>query len=689
MGLFAKRANAPILALPMTNPFEIYLDSLEDHWRGGKATEHTCRSSLETLIKSLASGIKASNDPKHIACGAPDFIVERGAHSVPLGYVETTNIGADLEKVEKTDQLKRHKESLNNLILTDYLEFRWYVSGQPKLTTRIATIGKGKKLQPDLEGIALTQKLVAAFFETEVPTVGAPQDLAKRMARIAQFVRELIVKSLTADIDAEHDALDRQHLAFREHLLPTLKAEEFADIYAQTMAYGLFAAKLSAPAPVAFSRAVAYQYLAANRFLRRLFLDVGEELDGTPIAPHLDDLAALLAHADIPNILKDFGKRTRAEDSVAHFYETFLATYDPHLRKSRGVYYTPEPAVQFIVHSVNWLLQTRFERPLGLAAPDVNVLDPATGTSTFLYFVIRTIYENLLARGQAGQWPAYVHADLLPRLHGFELLIAPYVIAHLKLSLLLRELGYALGKTDRIKVFLTNALDEGVIREETLGDLGSYITHEANDAAQVKKHTPIMVVLGNPPYSGHSANASKTAEGHLNFIGQLVRDYYFVDGGPLSERNPKWLQDDYVKFIRLAQWRIQQTGHGIAAFITNHGYLDNPTFRGMRLHLLKDPRLDNAITTFPVSGNNVVEKVRCANQQVWINATQHFGGLPENIWLFQVGGYQVCEKWLKDRKGRALSAEDLRHYQRVVVALKETLRLMTAIDQAIPGWPLP
>ncbi|MEK7729282.1 MAG: type ISP restriction/modification enzyme, partial [candidate division KSB1 bacterium] len=181
---------------------------------------------------------------------------------------------------------------------------------------------------------------------------------------------------------------------------------------------------------------------------------------------------------------------------------------------------------------------------------------------------------------QGGAWQEYVHAHLLPRLFGFELLVAPYVIAHLKLGLLLRELGYEWSKEDRLRIYLTNALDEGVTAAETLGNLGWYISQEANDAAQVKKSAPIMVVTGNPPYSGHSVNPGE-------WIAKLVRDYYFVDGQPLGERNPKWLQDDYVKFIRFAQWRIQKTGHGILAFITNHSYLDNPTFRGMRHHLLK------------------------------------------------------------------------------------------------------
>jgi len=413
----------------MANPFEAYLVKIEADLKHGKATEHTYRSSLEWLLESLASGVDASNDPKHIACGAPDFIVER--RNIPLGYVETKDIGVDLNKIEKSDQLKRYRQSLNNLILTDYLEFRWYVNGQHKLTAQLATAGKGGKLMPNAEGIATTTQLFNEFYQTEVPTVGTPRDLAERMAQLAKLIRDLTFNALQAEEDKD-GALHKQFKTFQEYLLPNLKPGEFADIYAQTMAYGLFAARVSAPANVQFSRSSAYQHLSANRFLRKLFLDVGEELENTLIAPFLDDIASLLAHADLVAILKDFGKRKRTEDPVVHFYETFLAAYDPKLRESRGVYYTPEPAVQFIVNSVDWLLRNRFGRSQGLAAKDVYLLDPATGTSTFLYFVVRVIYDTLISRKQGGTWQEYVHTQLLPRLFGFELLVAPYVIAHLK-----------------------------------------------------------------------------------------------------------------------------------------------------------------------------------------------------------------------------------------------------------------
>jgi len=570
----------------MTITFEEYIKKIEADYRHGIATEHTYRGTLELLVESFARGVDASNDPKHLACGAPDFIVEKG--KVPLGYIETKDVGADLNQIEKSEQMRRYLKALNNLILTDYLEFRWYVNGEKKRTVRVAESGRNGRLTQSVNAAENIENLIKDFFAVEAPTVTSPKELANRLAGVTHFVRDQIIQALNSGDAALQKGLEEQYAAFRDLLLPALKADEFADLYAQAMTYGLFAAKLSAPETEKFTLAGAYQFLFGNKFLRRLFSDVSEELDEIEIIrPYLQDIVSLLNRADFHAILADFGRRTRTEDPVVHFYETFLAAYDPKLRQSRGVYYTPEPVVQFIVRAVDDLLKTRFGKPWGLADASVKVLDPATGTGTFLYYVIQQIHEEVVVnRKQGGQWAA-VSKELLNRLFGFELLIAPYVVAHLKLGLELKTLGVPLaGRDERLQVYLTNTLEEGVERAEMLKGTGSYIAAESNDAALVKKRNDIMVVLGNPPYSGHSANASVGADGKPNFIGKLLREYYFVDGAPLGERNPKWLQDDYVKFIRFGEWRINETGHGILAFITNHGYLDNPTFRGMRQHLM-------------------------------------------------------------------------------------------------------
>src|SRR5947209_5208683 len=318
-------------------------------------------------------------------------------------------------------------------------------------------------------------------------------------------------------------------------------------------------------------------------------------------------------------VLADFGRHTRREDPIVHFYETFLAQYDPKLKELRGVYYTPEPVVSYIVRSVDSLLRTHFDCPDGLAdtssvsstyidengetqsisSPRVLLLDPACGTGTFLYNVIEHIRENYRQSGNAGMWSGYVREHLLPRLFGFELLMAPYAVAHLKLGMQLAALDlpkeersnwtYDFASDERLGVYLTNTLEQAFSRSKLL--LGGFISDEANEAARVKQDYPVMVVLGNPPYSGHSANKGEWVtdllHGDDGRSGKKVGNYFEVDGKSLGERNPKYLNDDYVKFIRFAQWRIEQTGYGILAFITNHGYLDNPTFRGMRQSLMQ------------------------------------------------------------------------------------------------------
>jgi predicted helicase len=314
----------------------------------------------------------------------------------------------------------------------------------------------------------------------------------------------------------------------------------------------------------------------------------------------VEDLAQLIEAADTEAIaaeLARFGERRRRgeevveHDPIIYFYEHFLRAYDPKKAKQRGVYYTPLPVVSYIVRSLDELLKSEFDLPLGLADQNVVILDPACGTGTFLYEVVRLIYERLSPRGTAYWKNEYVPA-LLKRLFGFELLMAPYTVAHLKLAELLRDTGYEFAESQRLGIYLTNTLEEAEQHvEQTIlpGILGA-ISKEKELADSVKAEKPVMVVLGNPPYAGHSANTSwKVVTGkkkERNFIGKLLNDYYFVDGEPLGERNPKWLQDDYVKFLRWAQWRIDKTARGIAGMITNHGYLDNPTFRGMRRNLM-------------------------------------------------------------------------------------------------------
>lgn len=594
---------------------KIYVQAIEVALKAGNATEHTHRPALKSLIEALAgTGVQAINEPKKIECGAPDFIIARG--TVPLGYIEAKDVGIDLGKTERGEQLGRYRESLANLVLTDYLEFRWYLDGELRLGAELPRPGKDGRIRWNEDAASQVAQLFGQFLAADIPLKSTPSDLATRMAGLARLIRDLIGQTFKAE--GEQGDLHLQLSAFRQVLIESLTIEQFADMYAQTLCYGLFAARCNVRG-AGFTRQQAASALPkTNPFLRKLFNSIaGPDLDDR-IAWAVDQLAELLARSDMAAILEDFGRRTRQEDPVVHFYETFLAAYDPKMREARGVYYTPEPVVGYIVRSLDALLQREFKLKEGLADASkirwkslkveqatssrkkariseiepwvhkVQILDPAAGTGTFLYSVVQRIREKF--SGNAGAWPGYVAEHLLPRLFGFELLMAPYAVAHMKLGLELEQTGYDFASDQRLGVFLTNTLEEA--HEMTkLPGFSSWLSEEANAASEVKKEAPVMVVLGNPPYSGHSANTgawiADLLRGHDSLSNRDTENYFECDGAPLGERNPKWLNDDYVKFIRFAQWRIEQTGHGILAFVTNHGYLDNPTFRGMRESLLK------------------------------------------------------------------------------------------------------
>jgi len=476
-----------------SDPIPTYLAEIQRNLASGIAREQTHRHALQDFLQALDPTVVAFNDPKHIEVGAPDFTIRRKGQDLgfPVGWLETKDIGDDLNRTEKSDQLKRYL-GLPNLILTDYLEFRWYADGTRRMTARLAAVGRGGKLHRDREGEQEVLTLLSEFLRQSIASVATPKELAERMARLAHIIRDILLRTFEAESDS--GKLHSQFQAFRETLIPDLKPDQFADMYAQTITYGLFAARCQPKTTrQSFSRASSADLIPrTNPFLRKLFQSIAFELDER-VLPFVDDLVALLRDADIGSIMADFGKRATKEDPVVHFYEDFLREYDPKVREMRGVYYTPEPV------------------------------------------------------------------------------------------------------------------------------FAEWIADEANAAAEIKRDKPIMVVLGNPPYAGHSANRSyierivepgeayqvvvggplaeqqsvqqRVAKKRMKirertFIGSLLQDYYFVDGKPLAEKNPKWLQDDYVKFIRFAQWRIVHTGYGILGFISNNAYLDNPTFRGMRQQLM-------------------------------------------------------------------------------------------------------
>ncbi|MBT7171022.1 MAG: N-6 DNA methylase [Phycisphaerales bacterium] len=599
----------------MADPIKTYLTEVQKTLAKGDATEHTYRPALKTLVESMQKGILATNEPKRIKCGAPDFIIT-DTDDIPLGYIECKDIGKSLVEVARSPQLKRYFDSLDNIILTDYLEFRHYISGELQKKVTLAEPDAKNRLKLLAGEDDQLRMLFGNFLSAAIQPIHTPSELAKRMANIAKVICDAINKAFNLEDETGtlHDELE----SFRSTILHELTAEEFADMYAQTVCYGMFSARVDVPDQDAdsFSRqSAAHNIPKTNPFLREMFNYLaGPNLDDS-IVWAVDLLVEILRRSDMNTILKDFGKGTRRDDPVVHFYETFLKEYDKETRKKRGVYYTPQPVVDYIVRSVDHILKTEFSLDDGLADNSkvkikvkdmtkksgervqpvhrVQVLDPATGTGTFLYSTMKHIHESMVAKGQGGLWAGthgYVAEDLLPRLYGFELMMAPYAVAHLKLGMFLRETGYDFASSERLRVFLTNTLEEAEIIPDRQLLFAGKIAQEANSAASVKTDSPVMVVLGNPPYSGESANTGQWSK-------DLIRNklpgrsgapgYFECDGKPLDEKNPKWINNDYAKFIRFGQARVEQTGYGVLAFITDHGYIDNPTFRGMRQSLMR------------------------------------------------------------------------------------------------------
>ena len=581
----------------MTHPITTYLHDLQDKLNTGIAAEHTHRPALVSLFECLADDLQAANDPAHSDCGAPDLVILRNDFIV--GHVETKDLGISLDAAERSEQLSRYRAAFDNLILTDYLEFRWYVDGEHRRTVRLGRLDSRNQIQTEANGREELEGLLGDFLDHEPQPIGSARDLAERMARLTHLIRDVIVNAF--EKGQASDTLTGWRDAFARVLIPDLDQPEhlgqFADMFAQTLSYGLFSARIMDQTGP-FTRHTAQDDIPrTNPFLREFFVFItGPDLADEPYGGLVDDLIQVLALADMHAILLGFGRGSRQDDPMMHFYETFLAAYDPRLRERRGVYYTPMPVVSFIVRSVDQILKTRFGLSRGLAnttrLPDgthkVLVLDPAVGTATFLYAVIDLIREEFRSRNDAGSWSAYVRDHLLDRIFGFEIMMAPYAVAHFKLALELagydldlpeeqkKRWAYDFQADDRIRVYLTNALE--VLPEDIPSLLGPmrFVAAEAKAADEVKQDKPIMVVLGNPPYSVSSANKSEYIEGLMDRYKEAVRD----------ERNIQPLSDDYIKFIRFAHDRIERTGSGVVAMITNNSYLSGLIHRGMRKELI-------------------------------------------------------------------------------------------------------
>ncbi|MFH1951591.1 MAG: type ISP restriction/modification enzyme [Pseudomonadota bacterium] len=595
-----------------------YLKKIAEIANQGDAREESYYATLEELLGKLAHSfgkgkIHITTLPKSTEAGNPDFRVWDGKQHV-VGYVEAKAPTVEnLDAIEVSEQLKRYRGTFPNLILTNFFEFRLYRNGiliEKALIARPFIVHKLKTIPPVEKEPDFT-KLMEAFYSFSLPKVYNAKNLAIELAKRTRFLKEeVIVEELAEEEKAGKGFILGFYDAFSQFLISGLSKEDFADLYSQTITYGLFAARMRAKN--GFNRKLAYDNIPRTiGILRDVFRFISLEDVPAQMEWIIDDIAEVLSVADVHKLLQEYFREGKGKDPVVHFYETFLAEYDPKTREKRGVYYTPEPVVSYIVRSLHHILKDRFGKADGIASNTVTVLDPASGTLTFLAEAAKLAVDEFVSKYGEGDKEGFIKEHILKNFYAFELMMAPYAVGHLKMSFLLEELGYCLQKDDRFKLYLTSTLDMEELEQTSLPGMAS-LSEESRLAGKVKKEQPILVILGNPPYSGHSANKGEWIDlllkkGYTYSNGIKDDGYYRVDGKPLGEKNPKWLQDDYVKFIRFGQWKIDQAGEGVLGFITNHSYLDNPTFRGMRESLINS---FNEIYLLDLHGNSL-KKEKC------------------------------------------------------------------------------
>ncbi len=555
-----------------------YFNNIYAIYIRGDAREESFYSELADLMKAVADNLHLKHFditilPKKTEAGNPDFRVWDGKLHY-FGYIESKTLGTDLNVIERSEQLKRYLDTFPNLILTNFIEFRVYRNGKRVNQVIVGDFYSWQSIKPIVKNEAEWLELMKFYFSFSLPKITTSKQLAIELANRAKFLKDqIVIEELANDDSPLHGFYD----AFKQLLLHNLKKEEFSDLYAQTVAYGLFAARTKAKD---FDRRSAYSYIPQTiGVLKDIFSFISLAKIPPQLESIIDDISEVLAVTDVNKILDKFYEQGKGKDPIIHFYETFLYHYDPDKRKQKGVYYTPEPVVSYIVRSLNLILKEKFNKKTGLADKQVTLLDPAGGTLGFLSKAIEVACEEQEKAFGKGLVKGLMKEHILPHFHGFELMMAPYAMGHLKMAFILKEHDYEMQEDERFKYYLTNTLDTKEIKSDMRNIMQS-IAEESDLALEVKEQLPILVVLGNPPYSGQSDNVTDWTETE-------IQAYFQIDGKPLKETNSKGLQDDYVKFIRFAQWKIDQSGQGVVGFITNHAYLDNPTFRGMRQSLMK------------------------------------------------------------------------------------------------------
>ncbi|WP_305877114.1 type ISP restriction/modification enzyme [Helicobacter pylori] len=616
-----------------------YLESIKD--LTPESNELTHRAFLQNLLKGLKDHFnkefKIEHEPKKDKQGGqPDFRVS--FQGLNIGYIENKRAGTNLRKIvesEKKDQILKYLELNPNLMLTDYLNFMWVGKDENNkpLIKREISIASPDELSKPLKPNPQTERdlieLFKSFFNYEAAPITNAKDFATHLSAPTKYLKDALI---TYQKDMQVSSIFNN---FKEYLYEELSFEDFSDAFAQTLTYSLFLAKLNHPFEKINLDNVRSS-IPKNFAVIREMADFLKKLDAIKeIQWLLNEILSSINHVDMDSILKDFNDD---KDPYLHFYETFLSAYDPKLREKKGVYYTPDSVVEFIINALDSLLKTHFkDAPLGLKSAldneNIKLLDFATGTGTFLLEAFRKALEVRKTSDGGTSTKEDKYQNLLKQFYGFEYLIAPYAIAHLNLSQAFKEeFKKPLKENDTLKIILTNTLIQPSEIVAYRG-LSPIFEKELKSAQEIKKNEKILIITGNPPYSGASSNedlfewevkATYGIEPEFQTI-EIEKKVKLTDkiqtllknvqkqkesgskNAPKSgskdalkalkslhskyklqnEKNPKWLLDDYVKFMRFAQNKIESLGHGLFGFISNNAFLDNPTFRGLRRSLLE------------------------------------------------------------------------------------------------------
>lgn len=590
--------------------FRNYIKGLKE-FNLTEITEHSHRKTLQELLLSIASEknnkIKILHEPKRKKGLSPDFKISINESIV--GYVENKGITEDLIKILKSEQIQKYKELSENILLTNYIDWVWVKDKKQKIISLCSSDDLEKRnFKLDETKVQEVYNLILNFFSEPPLGISKPKELARALAIRGKWLNEFLrIELHRQEKENPTGKLFGLYDIFKNNIHTELTLDSFADAFSQTLIYGLFLAKLNSASTNGSELITLYnakKYIPVSFELIKELLDFIDELEKEEyleVKWIVEEVLSIMNNLNLEELQlslsykkrkKQNSDETDLKDPYVYFYEDFLSAYDKKLRKAKGVYYTPPPVVNFIVRAIDDLLIEKFNIKDGLADREkVTVLDFATGTGTFLLEIFKSIFDKLPSH--SGKQSLIVKNHILKNLYGFEYLIAPYTIAHLKLSQFLIDNGYKFEKNERIQVYLTNTL------EPVSPSYNAFIPALSEESRLAKdvKDKPILVITGNPPYSGHSQNPSwkyisRTVKNKLvskkvpTWIGSQIENYKLVDGKPLGEKNPKWLQDDYVKFIRFAQHKMEQVDEGIVGIITNHSFLDNPTFRGMRQSLM-------------------------------------------------------------------------------------------------------